>query len=116
MVPTTSRTTTDTNTIRILIWYWTTKTLTFYFELIMEYTISPDRRTVSISFTPHQVAILMFLLGGVHTKDDIAHAFSGDTPDEFVDATYKFNAEIKESLKWFCDKHLVYKNNHEDPK
>ena len=62
----------------------------------MEYTISPDRRTVSISFTPHQVAILMFLLGGVHAKDDIAHALSGDTPDEFVDATYKFNTEIKE--------------------
>jgi hypothetical protein len=82
----------------------------------MEFTIAPDRRTVSISFTPHQIAILMFLLGGVHTKDDIAYALSGHAPDEVVDATYKFNAEIKESLKWFSDKHFVYKKTHEDPK
>ena len=82
----------------------------------MEFIITPDRRTVSISFTPHQIAILMFLLGGVHTKDDITNALSFGAPDEFVDATYKFNAEIKESLKWFSDKHFVYMKTPEDPK
>jgi hypothetical protein len=82
----------------------------------MEFAIAPDRRTVSISFTPHQIAILMFLLGGVHTKDDIAYALTPDAPGEFVDVTYKFNAEIKESLKWFSDKHFVCKKTSEDPK
>ena len=82
----------------------------------MEFTIAPDRRTASLSFTPQQLTILFFLMEMVCTEDDIWNSFPPGLTDECIDDTLDFARTMERSIAEFIDKYLVYKKTHEDPK
>jgi hypothetical protein len=77
----------------------------------MQITFTPDRRTASISFTPRQLAILLFLIEQVCTEDDIWKSFPSGLKDECIDDTFDFTRIMKSSLAGFCDKHFLPKGS-----
>jgi len=104
MVPTTSRTTTDTNTIRILILYWTTKTLTFYFELIMKINFTGDYASSSMTITPVQGQFLLDFLNFIPMGEVMFDAMRDpDCDHEYFEYLCRFYCDLKKSLQDYTD-------------
>jgi hypothetical protein len=72
----------------------------------MEFTISPDRRTVSIALNPRQLLILYFLIENVCVEDNICDYFPGSFSEDLIDDILLFPRRLEDSLEEFCDKHL----------
>jgi len=72
----------------------------------MEFTIAPDRRTASISFTPRQLAILLFLIEQICTEDSIWKSFPSGLTEECIDDTFDFVRTMENSIAGFFDQHL----------
>ena len=100
MVPTTSRTTTNTNTIRIPIWCWISKTLTFYFELIMEFHLTEEPSGSSMTLTATQGRLLLDLLQMIPMDHVLKHATATRDPDHrYLMFLSLYRSDLEESLR-----------------
>ena len=107
MVLTTSRTTASTNIIRILIWCWTTKILTFFLELIM-YIKSPtlDAESVFLRLSRKELVVLSYLLDRVCTDDNIWSSFPGGIYESWIDDILDVSRDLYSGIDDFNDAFL----------
>ena len=106
MVPTTSRTTTDTNTIRIPIWCWTTKTLTFYFEPIMDINFNDSLGMTSLEFNNREIVLFALLCERLISEEKIWDILPTYCDEEVVNDILAFGTEISTRIPAHSRKHI----------
>ena len=106
MVLTTLRTTTSTNTIRILTWYWTTKTLTFYSELIMDINFNDSLGMTSLEFNNREIVLFALLCERLISEEKIWDILPTYCDEEVVNDIIALGTEVSTRIPAHSRKHI----------
>ena len=106
MVPTTSRTTTNTNTTKIPIWCWTTKTLTFYSELIMKINFNDSLGMTYLEFNNREIVLFALLCERLISEKKIWDILPTYCDEEVINDIIALGTEVSTRIPAHSRKHI----------